>query len=1309
VCFLAPLMAALGADLLPTTTSSPLLTNGTAVYGATLTYKVTVVPTTTGGAAPTGTVTFTVDGNTGTPQALSAGIATLQVPFTAGSHTLKAQYNGDATYASSTSGTTTQVVDKADTKVSMASNPAQINQAVAIRAAPTPVLVPAAYVSGSVDFTIGGVAITGCTGVSVQNGVAICNTTFPKVGTFTVAAAFIPGDNNTNPSSATLPIAIGKVAPGVWAAFSPDAPVWGSPLTLSALLMGATGVPAPTGTVTFSEGTVTLGEAVVGSDGRANLILSGTSPVVPGAGTHTIAVQYNGDTNYQSMPASAIVVAISKAPTSVTLAVTAAQIGQPMTIRAVPKVVSPSVGTPGGPVTFTNGDTPIAGCAAVAIGKDGTATCLATFTQLSNVTINATYNGDANTLPSTASTPLAVGKVVAGIYSASTPSAPVYGAPVTINVLMLGASGVATPTGNVTLSDGGATLATVDVGSDGKASIVVPGTAGGTPLAPLAVGTHSIVAVYNGDSNYLIATAATLTVAVGKAATAVALTSTSARTGQPVTLTAAVSVVSPGAATLTGTVDFTSGGKAISGCTGVALQNAAAVCTTTISQSGDYTVTANYNGDANTAASTATLPLSIGKPAAAIQSTYTPSNPVYGVPVTITALVTGTTGTAAPTGTVTFTVDAGSGFAIPVGGDGRASLALPLPAGGPLGAGVHAISAAYGGDTNYGSASATALSVTVAKAATSISMTASYGMPLAATVSLVPPSSGSPTGVVQFFQNGAAIGTASLSQVGNVSIATFSPPTQGGNFWAVYQGDNNCISSASQLVAMTTGAQVSISADHNPSSAGQPVVFTIQVTGTSGAPAPTGTVQVTSDGASLGSAALTGGQATLVATSLDAGSHTILASYSGDSVYAAATATLVQVVNKSAPALSLAANPPASVFGQAVTLTAQGGTSSGTVQFLDGTTAIGSASASGGTATLVTSSLAAGTHSLTASWAGDASSGAGASPAVSLTVSKAQTNTKLDISGSTLRATVTAVAPGAGTPTGTVKFVDSSTNLVVASANLDSTGVASTPTPSSAGSIVAAYGGDGNFLASNSSSVAALTALNAASYLKAGFAPDEIVTLFGSNLSTATVSATPGPAKSLGDTAIAITDFTGKKYDADLMFVSPDQATFLMPANIASGPATVVISNPSRPPLSITITVTSVAPGLFTLNATGDGVAAAQAIRVRAGGIQDAAQDIAIYDKNQAKWMPMPIDLGDTGDTVYLLLYGTGLRHYAQPPVCTIGSQKVPVAYAGAQGGFPGVDQINLVLPRTLRGAGVVNLTLTVDGVTSNTVTLAFQ
>ena len=133
------------------------------------------------------------------------------------------------------------------------------------------------------------------------------------------------------------------------------------------------------------------------------------------------------------------------------------------------------------------------------------------------------------------------------------------------------------------------------------------------------------------------------------------------------------------------------------------------------------------------------------------------------------------------------------------------------------------------------------------------------------------------------------------------------------------------------------------------------------------------------------------------------------------------------------------------------------------------------------------------------------------------------------------------------------------------------------------------------------------------------------------------------------------------------------------------------------------------APGLFTATGDGRGAPAGQVLRVHGDGSSDAPQDLATYDAGSGKSSPNPITPGTPGDILYLILYGTGIRHFASTPTCTIGHQTIPVDYAGAQGAFEGLDQINVRLPANLAAGETLPLTVTVDGVASNTVTLMIQ
>jgi uncharacterized protein (TIGR03437 family) len=760
---------------------------------------------------------------------------------------------------------------------------------------------------------------------------------------------------------------------------------------------------------------------------------------------------------------------------------------------------------------------------------------------------------------------------------------------------------------------------------------------------------------------------------------------------------------------VTGTVDFTRNGSPLTGCTGVSVQNGAALCTTTFPQLGGLTLGARYNGDANTSPSNGSLPLSVGKVAPSPYLAAAPTAPIFGAPVTITTLVLGANGVAAPTGNVTFRDGSNTLATVPLNASGQAVLVAPSSSVPAFSAGAHAITATYNGDANYAPSAPVSLTLPVGKAATVVSLSAEPGGPFVATVAAQAPGSGTPTGSVQFLRNGAPFATVPLAQPG--PSATVAASSQGGNISAAYAGDSNFTGSTAAPVAVAAPqATLLITSDHNPSSPSQGVNFTVYVSPIVGTATPTGAVQLSADGTSLGTARLNAAQATFT-TSLAAGTHALAASYAGDAVYPSASAAYSQIVSKTAATLTLSADLQAAVFGQAVTLTAKLSADSGqpnrNISFSDGLGNLGAAALSAGTASLTVTNLPVGQHLITVSWPGDSNWSPATSQAALLSISKAQTTTNLTTTPTSFNIAVAAVPPGAGTPTGSIRLTDATTHAVLATAALNN-GSATVAVPSGASAAVAEYSGDSSFLTSASSSVPELTATNAASYATDRFAPDEIVTLFGNNLASATASGGAQPQTVLGGTSVQVADANGKNHAAALLFVSPSQVSLVLPPEVAPGSGTVSVSNAGGVTAG-SITVGNVAPGLFTVSGTGQGAPAGQTVRVHADGSVDSPQELAAFDAAQNLWTPVPIDLSATGDTVYLVLYGTGFRHFSSVPICSIAGQSIPASFAGAQGTFAGLDQVNVPLPPTLQGIGTTTLTLNVDGVTSNPITLAFQ
>jgi uncharacterized protein (TIGR03437 family) len=239
----------------------------------------------------------------------------------------------------------------------------------------------------------------------------------------------------------------------------------------------------------------------------------------------------------------------------------------------------------------------------------------------------------------------------------------------------------------------------------------------------------------------------------------------------------------------------------------------------------------------------------------------------------------------------------------------------------------------------------------------------------------------------------------------------------------------------------------------------------------------------------------------------------------------------------------------------------------------------------------------------------------------------------------------------------------------------------------------------------------AAVSVSAASFTAGALAPEAIVAAFGDGLATTTqvASALPLPFD-LAGTRVAVRDSAGVERPAPLFFVSPSQVNYLTPAETAAGLATVTITSGDGSVFSEAVEIAPVAPGLFAANADGQGVAAAIALRVKSDG-SASYEPVAQFDAALGRYVAAPVELGDEGDQVYLLLFGTGIRSVDSlaSMKATVGGVEAQVTYAGAQVGFAGLDQANVRLPRSLAGRGEVNVNLMVDGRVTNTVKISIR
>jgi len=238
--------------------------------------------------------------------------------------------------------------------------------------------------------------------------------------------------------------------------------------------------------------------------------------------------------------------------------------------------------------------------------------------------------------------------------------------------------------------------------------------------------------------------------------------------------------------------------------------------------------------------------------------------------------------------------------------------------------------------------------------------------------------------------------------------------------------------------------------------------------------------------------------------------------------------------------------------------------------------------------------------------------------------------------------------------------------------------------------------------AANINSVAPAT-IDAARF-GASVAPESIAALFGTNLATTTVAATSVPLPTSLDGTTVYVNGTA----APLFFVSQNQVNYQIPPGVAPGAASVVVVDKNGNVSQGQVTVAPSIAAIFTAKADGAGAPAGVA------SVNGQTFNIPLANPDGT---PAQLDLGTAG--LFVSLFGTGLRYapnkdgntangVAESVSITIDGTLVTPAtlFAGAQGTFAGLDQINFQIPTTFAGKGPVDMIVNVDGKASNTLKL---
>ncbi|MFQ5340583.1 MAG: Ig-like domain repeat protein [Anaerolineae bacterium] len=1078
------------------------------VAGQSVVVHYTVTPNDTTSETIDGNVTVT-DGTDSCSASVAAGQCTL-TPTTAGPKTLTATYDGNASFNGS-SGATSHQVNRADTTTTILSDdpdPSTVGQPVTVTYSVAVVAPGSGTPTGIVTVSDGQGAT--CIGTVTAGE---CTLSPNSTGLKTLTAIY-SGDANFNGSSDTASHEVSK-AESFTKLEIPGTSVFGETIILTATVTSTLAI-TPTGAVFFNDNGVTIGTGSLNASGVATMTTFALA-----AGPHPLTAVYPGDENHKS---SSSINTTGILTQTVERAVTAITIDRGFTIDAnnpvfgqsLPFTVTVAVsetnftagaGTPTGNVIFndiftdTNGTTVTTTLGSGLLDGDGVASFSASDFEVGEHTIQVIYEGDANFKRSEARTTFDVRKAkttIAVTDSTANPSR--FGQSVTFTAVVSPTlPGQGEPRGKVFFQVDSTRVFTGVLGFSSPGEVRWSSTPGDS--TELEVGPRSIKVFYSGDNHFLSSdnTASPFSQTVNKANTTVRVTSplTTTTVGQEVTINAVVQAVQPGSGTPTGNVNFRVNTPTPSIHTLALPSGSTSVSFKTKDLPiGSPTVDVWYLGDSHfnqSPTEQVTQNVEKADSETTLESSLNPS--VFGQTVTFTATVepagVGLFAPITPTGTVTFTFGTVVVVTRTLDSAGVATVVTST-----LPVGSHEVKAEYAGDASFkpseNSLTQTVTSLgttTVLASSASPANTSEVGDSVTFTATVTTTLGITPTGAVAFRDGGSVLATVTLNASGVATVTTSSLAAGTHSILAVYNGTSNFGSSSSDRIFHTVTAAASgtlLVQSASTSVFGQTVTFTATVSAASGT--PTGDVTFKDGAATLGTATLDGtGQATFSTSGLAVGSHpSITAVYGGDANFAGSTSAPVShTVNQANTVVTITSDvPDSSVVGQPVvvqySVTAAppgGGTPTGNVTVSDGfgATCIGTVAA--GTCTLAPATTSV--TQLTATYAGDSNFN-GNSDTEPHTVNAANTTTSVTSSPNpsllgqnvAINATVTANAPGSGTPTGNVTFKDGATSIAGCSPVSLSGGSATCNTSAltlGLHTLNVDYGGDGNFNTSSGS------------------------------------------------------------------------------------------------------------------------------------------------------------------------------------------------------------------------------------------------
>ncbi len=931
------------------------------IFGQQVTLTATVTPTVQDGT-PTGTVTF-LDGNTtlATESLGQNDQATFQTTaFALGAHSITVEYSGDAFFQANTSSPLSLTISAPPAGIQLIPSAATepLGGSVTFTATVTEPAGSTPAPTGTVAFKNGSTTLA--TEPLQSNGQAVFTSATLPVANYSITAVYSGDANYQGLTSSAVSFGVTQGTPVIQLLSSGDPIPVGQSVTFTATVSAPAGITtAPTGNVTFKNGTTTLGSAPIGVNGQADFPTS----ALP-LGDDSITAVYSGDTNYAGITSSALMQTIEATPVTLTLA------GQvPTTSNAFDVAVSGNlayvaetsgidvvnISTPTNPTivnTFGQGDITLGGEAVAVISG------------------NTLYVADqlSNSSPG----------IQLLIYSlAPDPIHPTLTSSTTINVAF--ATGIYVqghdlflPTyGNYyvnnAFNDQFGSFISVDVSNPGSPQLSGElFNQGSSPYLGLT-NQDGAVAV-NSQLAYVASTTSTGGIPSGQSTTDGEGRILIVNTSSPANLQLSSPVgqlLIPGTsrilgvaiegnrALLTGTTEGYNANGTLQGNLTLTVLD----ITDPLNPSILNTITASNTPASDVVDYYSVTPVDLGGDQFAISDTALNGNPVILV-ADISDPGNIQTSTIALSANVVRMQVAGNELLV-VTKDALSVYNLSTPSALPT--------------------------PTVTLGSSPPSTT--FGQSVTFTATVTPPSGDNtaPTGNVLFMNGSTTLGSGTVGANDQATFTTSALAVGSYSVTAVYAGDTNYLgitSSASPFTVTKAPTNIQLVPSASTDPYGSSVTFTATVNGPTGVtPTPGGTVTFMNGSTALGSETIgANNQATFSTSTLAVGSYSVTAVYSGDTNFQTVTSSATPfTVNKAAATIQLTSSASTKSTGVPITFTATVAGPSGVtpaptgmVTFLNGSTTLGSGTiGSNGQATFTTSMLAVGSYSVTAQYSGD--------------------------------------------------------------------------------------------------------------------------------------------------------------------------------------------------------------------------------------------------------------------------------------------------------------------------------------------------